>query len=98
VRQWSAAGRLPDMRRSGGVGADVGGAWSRINRYKLANTVDTNQRLRLVYSPVSFASVRRFDEARAIGAKLLEQNRSKSTPISSLGILLGSWTPAKPLK
>jgi hypothetical protein len=66
---------------------------------KLANTVDTNQRLRLVYSPVNVASVRRFDEARAIGVKLLlEQNGAKSMPISSSGILLGSRTPAKPLK
>jgi hypothetical protein len=47
---------------------------------KLANTVDTNQRLRLVYCPVSVASVRRFDEARAIGAKLLEQNGQKALP------------------
>jgi hypothetical protein len=39
---------------------------------KMANTVSTNNRLRKAYNPVNVASVRRFDQARAIGAKLLE--------------------------
>ena len=52
----------------------------RIKSNKLANTVDTNKRLRQTYSPVNTASVRRFDEARVKGAKLLEQKEEKSIP------------------
>ena len=37
----------------------------------MANTVATNNRLRKVYNPVNVASVRRFDQARAAGAKVL---------------------------
>jgi hypothetical protein len=44
----------------------------------MANSVDTNKRLRKTYNPTKVASVRRFDEARAAGAKLLEQDRAKS--------------------
>jgi hypothetical protein len=37
----------------------------------MANTVSANNRLRKTYNPVNVASVRRFDEARAVGAALL---------------------------
>ena len=43
-------------------------------------------------------SARRFDEARAKGAKLLEQNEAKSIANAALTILLKGGTPAKPLK
>jgi hypothetical protein len=37
------------------------------------NTVNADNRLRKIYNPVNIASVRRFDDARAEGARVLEQ-------------------------
>jgi hypothetical protein len=54
----------------------------------MANTVSSNNRLRKVYKPVNVASVRRFDEARVIGAKLLEQKPGKSVTPTALMTLL----------
>jgi hypothetical protein len=44
----------------------------------MANTVEANKQLRKTYDPVKVASVRRFDKARAAGAKVLEQGRNES--------------------
>jgi hypothetical protein len=44
---------------------------------KMANTVSRNTRLRKTYNPVNVSSVRRFDEARAAGARILSKNRPK---------------------
>jgi hypothetical protein len=63
-----------------------------------ANSVDTNKRLRKTYNPTNVASVRRFDEARTVGARLLEQNRSKSVTPTALVTLLKERKSAKPLK
>jgi hypothetical protein len=90
--------KLSDMRRSGGVEGDAGGALVEDQSNKLANTVDRNKRLRQTYSPVNVGSVRRFDQARAIGAKLLEQNGAESISAPSLEILLARRPPAKSLK
>jgi hypothetical protein len=43
----------------------------------MANTVNRNTRLRKTYNPVNVSSVRRFDEARAAGARILEQKPTK---------------------
>jgi hypothetical protein len=43
----------------------------------MANTVSRNTRLRKTYNPVNVSSVRRFDEARAAGARILEQKPTK---------------------
>jgi hypothetical protein len=64
----------------------------------MANTVDRNKRLRQTYNPVNVASIRRFDAARAKGAKLLEQKGVESIAITPLAILLERRKPAKPLK
>jgi hypothetical protein len=61
------------MRRSGGVEGDAGGGSVEDQSNKMANTVDRNMQLRKVYNPVNVASVRRFDEARAAGAKKPEE-------------------------
>jgi hypothetical protein len=52
---------------------------------KLANTADRNARPRQTCSPANVASVRRFDQARAIGAKLLEQKESESISVNRNG-------------
>jgi hypothetical protein len=44
----------------------------------MANSVDSNKRLRKTYNPVNVESVRRFDQARAIGAKKLEHKPDES--------------------
>jgi hypothetical protein len=69
---------IADMRRSGAIEGDAGGGSLTDQANKMANSVDTNKRLRKTYNPVNVSSVRRFDEARAIGAKKLEQKPDKS--------------------
>jgi hypothetical protein len=86
------------MRRSGAVEGDAGGGSVEDQSNKMANTVDRNKRLRETYNPVNVASARRFDEARAKGAKKLEQTEAESIPSTPLGILLEKRKPAKPLK
>ncbi|TAI67638.1 hypothetical protein CWO89_02135 [Bradyrhizobium sp. Leo170] len=73
--------QIQDMRRSGAVEGDAGGGSVTDQSNKMANTVEANKRLRKTYNPVNIASVRRFDEARAIGAKKLEQKPDTDAPI-----------------
>lgn len=81
--------QLQDMRRSGAVEGDAGGATLTDQSNKMANTVEANKRLRKTYNPVNVASVRRFDEARAAGAKALEQRPDESVRTIPLLTLLG---------
>jgi hypothetical protein len=93
--------QLQDMRRSGAVEGDAGGATIEDQSNKMANTVDRNKQLRKAYNPVNVPSVRRFDQARVIGAKRLadaEQNAAESVTLPSLVTLLKSGTGAKSLK
>jgi hypothetical protein len=90
--------KISDMRRSGAVEGDAGGGSLSDQANKMANTVATNNRLRKVYNPVNVASVRRFDQARAAGAKVLEQNPAKSISGGPNEILFQKREPAKPLK
>jgi hypothetical protein len=64
----------------------------------MANTVDRNKQLRNTYNPVNVVSVRRWDGARAKGAKVLEQRASKSVTAPPLVTLLKERRSAKPLK
>jgi len=70
--------RLSDMRRSGTVEGDAGGGSVVDQANKMANSADTNKRLRKTYNPVNVASVRGFDEARKAVAKKLEQKPDES--------------------
>jgi hypothetical protein len=90
--------QLADMRRSGAVEGDAGGGSVTDQSNKMANTVSANNRLRKTYNPVNVASVRRFDEARVKGARVLEQRPDKSVMAPDLMTLFGSGAPAKPLK
>ncbi|MBN8991532.1 MAG: hypothetical protein J0H42_25095 [Rhizobiales bacterium] len=63
--------------------------------------IDRNKNRRKTYKPVNFASVRRFDEAGATGAKKLEkaeQRATESVTSTPLITLLKSGAGAKPLK
>jgi hypothetical protein len=90
--------QLADMRRSGAVEGDAGGGTVADQSNKMANTVSANNRLRKTYNPVNVASVRRFDEARAAGAKALEQKPSESVIKPDLMTLLESSVRPKSLK
>lgn len=73
--------QLADMRRSGAVEGDAGGGSVTDQANKMANSVDTNKRLRKTYNPVNVEAVRRFDEARKVGAKKLEKTDEIEPPI-----------------
>jgi hypothetical protein len=90
--------QLQDMRRSGAVEGDAGGASVEDQSNKMANTVDSNNQLRKTYNPVNVGSVRRFDRARAIGAKILEQRAAKSVTSAPLVTLLKQRKEGKYLK
>jgi hypothetical protein len=80
--------QLQDMRRSGAVEGDAGGASVEDQSNKMANTVDSNNQLRKTYNPVNVGSVRRFDKARVIGAKILERRADESVTAPPLVTLL----------
>lgn len=67
--------QLADMRRSGHVEGDAGGAAPQDASSKMANTISVSNRLRKIYNPVNVPAVRRFDEARAVGRKKLEAGK-----------------------
>jgi hypothetical protein len=90
--------QLQDMRRSGAVEGDAGGASVEDQSNKMANTIDRNKQLRKTYNPVNIASVRRHDGKRAIGAKKLEQSATKSVTLTTLVTLLKPGNSAKSLK
>jgi hypothetical protein len=90
--------QLSDMRRSGAVEGDTGGSTVEDQSNKMANTISANNRLRKTYNPVNLSSVRRFDEARAVGAKVLEQKPHESVTTPVLVTLLKSRKVAKSLK
>jgi hypothetical protein len=90
--------QLADMRRSGAVEGDTGGSTVEDQSNKMANTVDRNARLRKTYNPVNVPSIRRFDEARAKGAKTLEQKPDESISSPVFEILLQTRKSAKCLK
>jgi hypothetical protein len=90
--------QLADMRRSGAVEGDAGGGSVTDQSNKMANTVAVNNRLRKTYNPTNIVSARRFDEARVKGAKLLEQNRTKSVTAPDLVTILEDRRDAKSLK
>ena len=90
--------QLQDMRRSGAVEGDAGGGSVEDQANKMANTVDRNNQLRKTYNPVNIASVRRFDEARVQGGRILERRATKSVTSSLFVTLLKQGGSAKPLK
>lgn len=67
---------LADMRRSGAVEAQAGGASDDIIAQKLANDVSSNEALRRTYLPVNEAAVRAVDEARKIGRQNIRRTKS----------------------
>lgn len=71
--------RLMDMRRTGSVEANAGGASVEAISAKLGNSIDRNKKLQKTYMPVNMAAVRAADESRRVGRQKLasEQNEFK---------------------
>jgi hypothetical protein len=90
--------QLADMRRSGAIEGDAGGGSEADQSNKMANSIATNKRLRKTYNPVNVPSVRRYDQARVIGAKNLEQKPDKSVREPVLLTLFKNSKGAKSLK
>jgi hypothetical protein len=90
--------QLQDMRRSGAVEGDAGGGSIEDQANKMANTVDSNKQLRKTYNPVNVPSVRRYDENRLQGAKLLERRADESVTAPPLVTLLKQRGERKSLK
>lgn len=63
--------KLMDMRRTGSVEANAGGASVEAISAKLGNSIDRNKTLQKVFMPVDVASVRAADESRKIGRQKL---------------------------
>jgi len=74
--------QFADLRRSGHVEGDAGGATPADASAKMANTISVSNRLRKTYNPVNVASVRRFDEARVAGRKELGKNRRPTESVN----------------
>ncbi|WP_240233561.1 hypothetical protein [Devosia lacusdianchii] len=68
--------KLMDMRRTGAVEANAGGASVESIAAKMGNSIDQNRKLQKTYMPVNIAAVREADQARKIGRSRLasEQN------------------------
>lgn len=71
--------RLMDMRRTGAVEANAGGASVESIAAKMGNSIDQNKTLQKTYMPVNTAAVRAAEDARKIGRRKLtsEQNEVK---------------------
>lgn len=69
--------KLSDMRRSGAVEANAGGASVEVIAAKMGNSIDQNRKLQKTYMPVNAAAVRAADEARRKGRKLLGEDHNE---------------------
>lgn len=76
--------RLMDMRRTGAVEANAGGASVEAIAAKMGNSIDQNKTLQKTYMPVNLAAVRSADESRKIGRRRLgsEQNGFKKLKLA----------------
>jgi hypothetical protein len=75
--------QVADMRRSGAVEADAGGASGTDLSNKMANTISASNRLRKIYTPVNVLSVRRVDEARELGRRNMTEEQKPTKSIIS---------------
>ncbi|MER9455509.1 hypothetical protein [Mesorhizobium sp. M0478] len=69
--------RLMDMRRSGAVEANAGGASVEAISAKMGNSIDGNKALQKTYMPVNLAAVRSADASRRKGRTLLGLERNE---------------------
>jgi len=77
--------KLMDVRRTGSVEANAGGASVEAISAKLGNSIDQNKALQRVYMPVNLAVVRAADESRKAGRRELAagQNEVKKLKLTA---------------
>lgn len=64
---------LADMRRSGAIEANAGGASPSNTAAKMANSISSANAIHKTYQPVDLESVRQADEARIIGRRRIRE-------------------------
>jgi hypothetical protein len=69
--------RLMDMRRTGAVEANAGGASVEVIAAKLGNSIDQNKTLQKTYMPVNPAAARAADASRRIGRRKLASEQDE---------------------
>lgn len=69
--------KLMDMRRTGAVEANAGGASVETIAAKMGNSIDQNRKLQKTYMPVNIAAVREADQARRIGRSRLASEHNE---------------------
>jgi hypothetical protein len=77
--------RLMDMRRTGSVEANAGGASVEAISAKMGNSIDQNKALQKTYMPVNLAAILSADASRRIGRRKLasEQNEFRKLKLVS---------------
>ncbi len=92
--------QLQDMRRTGAVEAQSGGADLSVISQKMANTVASSAHLQKTYLPVNQAAVELADEARKRGRRRIRENKSgpKVETLRPGELKPAGVIPAKPLK
>lgn len=69
--------RLKDIRRSGAVEANAGGAWVEALSAKMGNSIDENKSLQRTYMPVNLVAARFADKHRPNGRKLFSREHNE---------------------
>lgn len=92
--------QLQNMRRTGAVEAQSGGADLSVISQKMANTVASSAHLQKTYLPVNQAAVELADEARKRGRRSIRVNKAgpKARTLRPGELEPAGATPAKPLK
>lgn len=68
---------LADMRRSGAIELQAGGAAPAITSAKMANSIGSANAIHRTYQPVDLTTVRQADEARRVGRRRIRETSKK---------------------
>jgi len=91
--------QLQDMRRTGAVEAQSGGADLSVISQKMANTIASSAHLQKTYLPINHAAVELADEARKRGRRRIRENKTvpKVETLRPGELKLAHSTPSKSL-
>ena len=91
--------QLQDMRRTGAVEAQSGGADLSVISQKMANTIASSAHLQKTYLPINQAAVELADEARKRGRRRIRENKTapKVETLRPGELKLAHSTPSKSL-
>jgi hypothetical protein len=68
---------LADMRRSGAIELQAGGAAPQATAAKMANSISSANAIHKTYQPVDLETVRQADAARRIGRRRIRETDAK---------------------